>query len=253
MNYIPYITKDFKLALLKMKKSKANFLILDLTRNPGGFSSLADPLLYLMYGYHSFSNKKDWVYVRKISNLLMNKYQTNIENYNKKHNTKYKIGDLTNTFVIKNNKRESKNKLKGKLKKYLAELNRNGFTWIKFINDLNGKAIYSPKVIVLTSTTTNSAAFHFLHSLHCLDKITVIGVAPKQAGNTFMESTSFELSKTKVKGSISNSYQILYNKDNPKSRIYTPNVQLTWKKLKELEFITNAELELALSYIKNKK
>jgi hypothetical protein len=64
---------------------------------------------------------------------------------------------------------------------------------LEYTQDLDGKPIHEPVVIVLTSPQTFSAAYHFTYLLSEIGKTYIVGVPSRQAGNTFMEITNFEL------------------------------------------------------------
>jgi len=109
------------------------------------------------------------------------------------------------------------------------------------------------QVFVLTSPQTFSAAYHFTYFLKKLGRTQIIGVASKQAGNSFMETTNFTLPHTKISGSISNSRQVLF-KHNPKlGKILQPDYQMKWHHFKKYEFDKNAEILKAIEIIENKQ
>lgn len=243
---IPYFSESFRDMLEEMKAHKSKYLILDLTDNPGGYSELAIPALYMMYGDKCFSDEIKTKYIRRISQLYLDKYGQTLDQFNKKNGTNYRVGEYVLPESRTNN--TDSNTLKKRID-YFEKLQKNNFGWKKYIDDLNGKAIYTPEVIVLTSAKTNSAAFHFLNSLYKLDRITVIGTAPMQAGNTPMEGTEFELPHSKTTGSISNSYQVLFPLTDEKAKIFNPDFPLTWQKLREKGMSSTSNIELAVDVI----
>ncbi len=243
---IPYFSGAFRNMLEEMKDQKSEYLILDLSQNVGGYSSLATPALYMMYGDSCFSKTIEWKSVRRISKLYLDKYQITIDQYNNKFGTKFCIGDydVSDFMGI-----QTDNDCKNRRNDYFKNIEKNNYGWGKYIEDLEGKAVYSPKIIVLTSAKTNSAAFHFLYWLHKLDNIIVIGTAPKQAGNTPMEGTPFQLANSGITGSISNSYQILFPMKDEKAEIFTPDFPLNWKDLQEKEMSSTLKIEIAIELI----
>jgi len=247
---MPYFSEAFRNMLDEMKDHKSEYLILDLSDNPGGYSSLVTPALYMMYGDTCFSRAVDRKGVLRVSELFLDKYDITIEEYNKRHGTSFNIGDYNISDFT--DVQTSENCL-DRRKKYLENLVQNGYGWSKYIDDLNGKAIYTPKIIVITSAGTNSAAFHFLYSLYKIDNITVIGTSPKQAGNTPMEGTPLELPNSGITGSISNSYQILFPTNDEKAEIFTPDFPITWQDLQKKEMSSTSTIEIAVEFINNEK
>jgi len=247
---MPYFSEAFRNMLEEMKDHKSEYLILDLSDNPGGYSSLATPALYMMFGDTCFSRSVEGKRVLRISELLLDKYDITIEEYNKRHGTSFNLGDynISNFTDVQTNENCCDRR-----KKYLENLVQNGHGWSKYINDLNGKAIYTPKIIVITSAGTNSAAFHFLYSLYKIDNITVIGTSPMQAGNTPMEGTPLKLPNSGITGSISNSYQILFPMNDEKAEIFIPDFPITWQDLQKKKMSSTSTIEIAIEFINNEK
>jgi len=254
LKQIPYFTESFRNMLTEMQQKNSEYLILDLTANSGGYSDLATSALYLLFGDKCFSPNLEGKYVRRISQLYLDKYNLSLEQFNTNNETDFRLGDYdVSAFSDKTEAGDQdeicyKNRLA-----YFHDLQKNNFGWGKFIDDLDGKPYYTSRIIVLTSTVTNSAAYHFLYRLSRLCKVTVIGVAPKQAGNTPMEGTPFSLPNSKVSGSVSNSYQLLYPWSDEKAKIFTPDFPLSWKDYQERGFSQFTELEIAIELIKSGK
>ncbi len=250
-DHLPYFSEAFRNLLLEMQENKSEYLVLDLTKNPGGYTDMAIPALYMLFGDKAFSNKATWGSVTRISQLFLDKFQTTLDEYNADHEMELSLGDYQ--FFDKQEGEAADTTLVKRRKAYFKKLEKNNYGWGKFIADLDGKPIYTPKIIVLTSAKTNSAAYHFLYKLHRLSDISVVGVAPQQAGNTPMEGTSFTLPLSKLEGSISNGYQMLFPQGHPKVHLFTPDFQMNWKDYKKMNFVPFAELEYALELIEKGK
>lgn len=114
-----------------------------------------------------------------------------------------------------------------------------------------GKPVYTPEhVYVLINPTTFSAAFHYMFYLWKMGA-TVVGTPCKQAPNTYMEVTPFELPRTGLNGSISNALQLFLPVDDPRAEQFTPDLMTTYDDCKRYNFDTNTELLFLLDYIKN--
>ena len=117
----------------------------------------------------------------------------------------------------------------------------------------HGKPVYTPEhVYVLINPTTYSAAFHYAFFLWKMGA-TVVGLPSKQAPNTYMEATPFELPRTKLKGNISNSLQLFMPNDDPRAHQFTPDLMPTYEDYKHYNFDMNTELLFLLDYIKNQE
>lgn len=240
---VPALYEQFYLMLSEMQKSGSKYLIIDLRRNSGGMTPLLGPLLYMLYGDKYLNFDFNATYSVKISALLLRKYGVTLDQYNKIRHSDYVIGDY-NTTVFGNspgNTIAEKEKLEGN--GYLGF----GSDYVKKSRNLNIKA----HIIILTSVHTFSAAYHFTYFLKKMGNATIIGVAPRQRGNTFMENTPIELPETKITGSISNSVQILFKKDREKGKILHPDIEMNWGTFRKYKFDKNAELLEALDFIKN--
>lgn len=254
LKLIPYFTESFRNMLTEMQQKNSEYLILDLTGNSGGYSDLATSALYLLFGDKCFSPDLEGKYVRRISQLYLDKYNVTLDRFNSNNDTDFRLGDYDlSGFSDKTNDGNQDEICYQNRLAYFNDLRKNNFGWDRFISDLEGKPYYTPQIVVLTSTTTNSAAYHFLYRLSRLGNITVIGVAPKQAGNTPMEGTPFSLPNSKVSGSVSNSYQLLYPWSDEKAKIFTPDFPLSWKDYQTRRFSKFTELEIAIELIKSGK
>ena len=243
---IPIFAQVFREVLEKMKTDKAKYLIIDLRANDGGFTPMALTALYMLFGDAYLEKNMDVQFYRIISPLYMKKINVNLEDFNKENNTNYQYGDYPMSF---DSEEESSD---------IAE-RRNQFVdnamggAAGFINDLNGKPVYSPeRIFVITDPGTFSAAFHFAFYLWNMGA-TVIGVPSRQAPNTFMENTPFELPLTKLTGSISNSLQVFLPANDPKAKIFYPDVMLNWNDYKKYGFNKDSDLLYLIDYLKLKK
>lgn len=122
-----------------------------------------------------------------------------------------------------------------------------------YVKDLDGKAIYTPHVIVLCSPTTFSAAFHFMCYLKEIGHATIVGVPSSQAGKTFMESTPFTLPESGIQGSISNSLQCMFPNDSSRDKILIPDFCMKANDFARYSYDVDAELLYALDLISSGK
>lgn len=249
---IPGLYPVFSDLLKSMKDNKSKYLLIDLRENSGGMTPLCQPLCYMMYGDTYLNAEIKAEYNRKLSTLYLKKIGLeSIEQFNERHNTIFALGDFVFDHFF------------GYHKKQAIEEKRKDLSLITYFNGigkeytetLNGIPIYRPQqVIVLTSPTTFSAAYHFMYMLTQIDPgCKVIGVPSRQAGNTYMESTSFSLPHSGLAGSISNSMQLFYPNDPEKGKVYTPDYPMKWEDYRKYDFDENAEILYVLDLIKEGK
>jgi len=248
---IPALYPAFSDLLKTMKEQKLEYLIIDLRRNGGGMTPLCSPLLYMLFGdkYLNYDCKAE--YNRRLSNLQLKKWGLDsIGQYNKGNNTNYLTGDFIFGYFFGSGRNTKPIEEKRKDLSLIAYYRGIGS---EFTKDLNGKPIYEPKIFVLTSPQTFSAAYHFVYFLTQIGKTYIVGVPSRQAGNTFMETTNFELPNTKISGSISNSYQIFYPDDPVKGKVLMPDFAMEWADFAKYDFDSNAEILFVLDLINSNK
>jgi len=247
---IPALYPCFSDLLKNMKEQKSNYLIIDLRHNGGGMTPLCKPLLYMLWGdkYLNYDCKAE--YNRRLSELQLKKWGLDsIAQYNYGNHTNYRLGDFIFGYFFGNGDTRPIEEKRKDLN-LIAYFKGIGSEYTK---DLNGEPIYEPVVIVLTSPQTFSAAYHFVYFLTQIGKTYVVGVPSRQAGNTFMETTNFELPNTKISGSISNSLQIFYPDDPKKGKVLMPDFAMNWNDYAKYNFDTNAEILYILDLINSNK
>lgn len=242
---IPSFSEVFEKMLLEMKKNKSKNLIIDLRGNGGGFTPITIPTLYQMWGDKYFEKAPTFgiKFFRLLSPLYLQKMNISMEqfssitgdlpimlgDYLSDDDTPQELNDENRNMIIDNMMCSIKDHLKAQ----------------------QGKPVYTPEhVYVLINPTTFSAAFHYMFYLWKMGA-TVVGTPCKQAPNTYMEVTPFELPRTKLSGSISNSLQLFLPVDDPRAEQFTPDLMPTYEDYKRYNFDHNTELLFLLDYIKN--
>lgn len=244
----PAISEIFHEMLVEMKKNKSDVLIIDLRGNGGGWTPITLPLIYELYGDRYLQTDMNDEYYKRVSTLLLKKQNMTLDQFNKGWVRNFKLGDYT--FFTPAADEEDKGKdieklrnnfLSGCMSEVKSELEKQ-----------NGIAFYTPgRVYVITDDRTFSAAFHFSYYLWKMGA-TVVGVPCRQAPNTFMEQTPFELPYTKLNGSISNSVQYFFPTSDRRAKVFWPEVMLSYDDYKKYGFDEHAELLYLVDLIKNK-
>ena len=168
-----------------------------------------------------------------------------MEQYNNGNNTDLVTGDF-NTYPFGNLQGDSYD---NKVSQVANGYKGFGGEFIKKSLELK----IQPQIIVLTSINTFSAAYHFAYFLKKLGNATIVGVAPRQAGNSFMESTQIVLPNTNIIGSISNAIQILFKNDKQAGKLLQPDFEMDWNDFSKFKFDKESEVLKAIELIENKK
>lgn len=251
INKIPSLNQFFFKLLSDMKKNKSTHLIIDLRQNSGGWTPITIPTLYMLCGDIYFTYNCNAEYNTRISELYLKKQNMTIEQYNQSRNISLKIGDYQfGNFM--GSEWSPEMSPKERRKKYF-ENNIDFTSGAELMKSQNGVPVYSPKLIVLTSPKTFSAAFHYLFFLKEIADATIVGVAPRQAFNSGMEVTDFTLPNTRLSGSVSNSYQLFMPHDLEKGRILIPDYEISCNIYADFGYDQDAEIRYAVDMIKNKK
>lgn len=242
---VPALYEQFYLLLKEMQDKGSEYLIIDLRNNSGGMTPLTKSLLYTLYGDKYINFDFDATYSIKLSPLFLKKFGITMEQYNKGNNTDLVTGDF-NTYPFGNLQGDS----------YANKVSQVANGYRGFGGEFIKKALelkMHPQIIVLTSINTFSAAYHFAYFLKKLGKATIVGVAPRQAGNSFMQGTQIVLPNTHITGSISNSIQILFKKDKQTGKLLHPDFEMDWNEFKKFNFDKESEVLKSIELIENKK
>lgn len=241
---LPSFTTVFADMLRAMKARKAPTLIIDLRGNSGGFTPIIQPTLYQLFGDRYLRTDMGTDYYQLISPLYLRKINMSLEAYNERYQTSYALGDYT----FGDDERQD-----GETP---VEAARQSFVEGSMSSDkaglraLGGQPLYTPDhVYVLTDCETFSAAFHYAFYLWKMGA-TVVGIPSRQAPNTYMEQTPFELPYTRVKGSISNAIQIFLPAGDKRSRIFYPDLIPSYDDYRKYHFDQQSELLFLLDRIK---
>lgn len=257
---IPSLYEKFYLLTEELVKSKSEYLIIDLRYNSGGSTPLVPPLLYVLYGnqYLNFDFEAEWI--RRISPLYLQQIgMTSIEEYSRT----YRDGKISEEYLFQtfgNYGKDIFGSYSGDMTlEQKNEKIKNGYSGLDGYSGFGAEYVKKTKslndidIIVLTSPNTFSAAYHFTYFLKKLGRTTLVGVAPRQAGNAYMEATRITLPKTQLQGAISNAKQVLFDENSESAKILRPDHEMTWNDFEKYGFDVNAEVLKAIELIESKE
>lgn len=241
---LPSFTEVFSGMLRTMREKNAPTLIIDLRGNSGGFTPITLPTLYQMFGDRYLRTDMGTRYYQLISPLYLRKINMSLEAYNELYRTHYALGDYT----FGNGEAGNEETIEATRQSFVDNGMSSGKEGLRA---LNGVPIYTPsRLYVLTDEKTFSAAFHYAFYLWKMGA-TIVGVPSRQAPNTYMEQTPFELPYTHVKGSISNAMQIFLPANDKRAKIFYPDLIPSYDDYRRYHFDQQAELLFLLDSIKN--
>ena len=247
---IPSFSDEFGKMLQVMKKNKSKNLIIDLQGNSGGFTPITLPTLYQLWGdkYLEEAPRFGIKFIQLFSPLYMKKMNITMEQLNAEmQDYGFILGDYIATSEGDSSPEEITDEYRDRMIEEMTSSVKDK------LMAQHGKPVYTPEhVYVLINPTTYSAAFHYAFFLWKMGA-TVVGLPSKQAPNTYMEATPFELPRTKLKGNISNSLQLFMPNDDPRAHQFTPDLMPTYEDYKHYNFDMNTELLFLLDYIKNQE
>lgn len=247
---IPSFSDEFGKMLQVMKKNKSKNLIIDLRGNSGGFTPITLPTLYQLWGdrYLEEAPRFGIKFIQLFSPLYMKKMNITMEQLNAEmQDYGLILGDYIATSEGDYSPEEITDEYRDRMIEEMTSSVKDK------LMAQHGKPVYTPEhVYVLINPTTYSAAFHYAFFLWKMGA-TIVGLPSKQAPNTYMEATPFELPRTNLKGNISNSLQLFMPNDDPRAHQFTPDLMPTYEDYKHYNFDMNTELLFLLDYIKNQE
>ena len=241
---VPSFAATFRAMLDDMKQAAAPYLIIDLRDNDGGFTTIVYATLYQLYGDRFLETDMGDRFYKLVSPLLLEKNAVTLYELNTLYGASYKLGD----YMFDDGRPDTRT-IEQKRADFVKHIYGGDPSPVA---DLDGEPAYTPeRVFVLTNEGTFSAAFHYAFYLRKMGA-TVVGVPSAQAPNAFMETTPFVLPYTGLKGSISNSVQVFLPGDDPRAKVFWPDIMLSPEDYRRYGFDRHAELLYLMDYLKLK-
>lgn len=246
LNGIPSFVEKGDQVLRQMKSDAMTHLIVDLRGNSGGYTESVFPFFYEMYGDAFYGHRFRSAFVRRVSQLYLDKNHATLEEMRKN------LNDPNLQLGGYHFEEEEPSTAEAERKKVIANYLDKHYSFAKSLEALDGRPVYTPKkIVVLCDANTFSAAFHVMAYFKDMGA-TVVGVPSSQSPNAFMEMTEFVLPESGLRGSISNSVQI-FDPDNPKADVFHPDFEVTYSIFKKYDFDEETPLRYALDLIEEGK
>jgi len=237
---VPSLTETVALLLNEMKRLRMKHLIIDLKSNDGGWSAIAKPMFYMLFGDKFFS--EDPVqFATRISEQYLELFQLELKSLSKNDNTEYELGDLrTELLSIKKTGQERR-------EEYISDLLQDNLSFFAFIENLDGIPLYTPEIYVITDPGTFSAAFDMMFHLWRMGA-KIVGIPPSQSPRTFVDPSPCELPNTRLAVSISRT-AVAYKGAPEVNRIFQIDYPMNWSDFHRYSFDRHSEVLYVLGLI----
>jgi hypothetical protein len=238
---IPCFTQTVTELLSIMRAGDAEYLVVDVRGNGGGWSSLALPLYLFAFGdeYLDYPFPDLWVDVASPQFLELNNWGS--DDLAVHWGPEYGPGDYR--FKTKGRARNS-----GGTAEFIEELRRFDCGLADAFALQGGRPLHRPTVIVLMDTGTFSAAYQLTYVLWRLGAV-LVGVPPAQAGNAFTNAVQVTLPNSRLRGTVARSAQIFFPEVKALGRVLRPTFPMTWSDYARYDFDRNAEVMHVLRLI----
>jgi hypothetical protein len=228
--------KDILDEVVQAVKEKKR-LIVDLRYAHGGNSIILPLFIYTLFGYESLLRMNDYAIVKY--SLL----------YNNTHKTKMNLGyDFTSEDLWLNVRKnispdpQTARLAEAQLSKWLSAMPSLANMGLE--KDWNG--IKGLKICTLTSAETFSAGFDFALALFRAGA-DLVGVAPSQTMNCFIDSLSFKLKHSGIEGQVSSKLDVSFPEKYPTRNLkMTPKIEISYGDLRRNNFDPNTSVKIGL-------
>lgn len=238
---IPSVFEQGTKLLEEMKRRQTPNLIIDLRDNGGGSTPTFVPFMYQLYGDRYFERAKGAEFVQVKSALLLQKYNSSVEEERKK-NPNFRLGEYDFSTNYEGSTPEDRRK------KRLADFDKHDMSFAASLDAQDGKPVYTPRrVLVLCDPGVFSAAFQAMFLLHD-NGAEVVGVPSAQSPNAFMEATPFTLPESHITGTISNGMQ-MFMPETPRANVFQPDFEVSYSTYKKYGFDDDTALRYAVDLL----
>jgi hypothetical protein len=235
-----------------MRDAGTETLLVDLRENRGGNSFFAAILAYYLHGVEAAAELDLGYQVLRYSPLYLANYLTPPEDRRMAIEAAMGNGGYDFSEEREWRRRQRHGLSPEERARAIADTEAEVATapsFERFFQHREGEAMWSPRVIVLTSARTYSAGFDVAAML-VKRGARLVGVPSSQAGNCFIDGLFFTLENSRLLGSISFKWSRLFPEDPERGTVLRPDVELTYDYLRSTGFDPNAAVLLALEDVR---
>lgn len=240
---IPSATECFRNMVMEMKKAGTKKLLVDLRKNSGGNSLMANILVYFLFPEEEIKKASSVFSIKKYSDLYFANYASDsLEKINegRKISLMKEDYDFAEDPYFKNKtlliEKESS------LEKYL----QMAPTFYGEYQSGRHKNYYRPpEFVVISSPWTYSSGYTLMAMLYKLGA-KIVGVPSGQSGNCFGDTLMFQLKNSGLRGFVSYKLFLEFPDDPKLGYLLRPHRELTYADLVRYHFDPNASILVAL-------
>lgn len=240
---IPSATECFRNMVMEMKKAGTKKLLVDLRKNSGGNSLMANILVYFLFPEEEIKKASSAFSIKKYSDLYFANYASDsLEKINegRKISLMKEDYDFAEDPYFKNKtlliEKESS------LEKYL----QMAPTFYGEYQSGRHKNYYRPpEIVVISSPWTYSSGYTLMAMLYKLGA-KIVGVPSGQSGNCFGDTLMFQLKNSGLRGFVSYKLFLEFPDDPKLGYLLRPHRELTYADLVRYHFDPNASILVAL-------
>jgi len=258
---VPSATEVFRDLTVTMAAAKTQTLVVDLRCDTGGTDTMADILVYFLYGLDGLARYRTSWYVHggfsamrySAQHFLISANQT-IEHVNEgRTGVPLRVGDYAfEDYAEAGEAMLAEIEAIGATAAFGSDYEGASTFYDEFIAGTGAGTYCPPNVLVLVSPRTFSSGATTMVALS-LNGATLVGTPSGQSLRAFGNGTLWELDHTGIDGCISRSYFDPYPDDPTRGEIWPVDVPLTYEFLASTGFDPNAGLLLALEWIEQKR
>lgn len=241
---LPSACETFRQLTIEMKKAGTRRLIIDLRKNTGGNSLMANILGYFLFPETEIKKASTTLTIKKYSELYFANYPNDSSekiNEGRKMALAKTDYDFTDDPYFKDRLSPALDKESQKEK------------WLKMIPTFyteyrSGlyKNYYRPaEIIIISSAWTYSSAYTLMSMFYKMGA-KIVGVPSGQAGTCYGDTLSFQLKNTGIRGYVSHKLFVTFPENPELGRLLPPQRELTYEDLVRFQFDPNSSILLAL-------
>lgn len=241
---LPSATETFRQLTIEMKEARSKRLIIDLRKNTGGNSLMANILAYFLFPENEIKQASTSQTIKKLSDLYFANYPNDsLEKINEGRKmalarTDYDFADdpyFQDRFGPALDKESRKENWMKMIPTFYTEYRAGLY-----------KNYYRPaEIIIISSAWTYSSAYTLMAMFYKMGA-KIVGVPSGQAGTCYGDTLNFRLKNTGIIGYVSHKLFVAFPENPELGRLLPPQQELTYEDLVRFRFDPNASILLSL-------
>lgn len=241
---LPSAAEEFLSLLTTMKTTGSKNLVVDLRRDDGGSSAMAEILVYFLYGEATL--RAVWSRSNEVTRYSVLYFDLHPDESIDRTDRNRTVASATGDYDFSRDHRFTGPWSASQLQRMFDDRIHSMPSFERLV--LTGKygGFFTPsQVTVLVSPRTFSAGYTLMRYLHLAGAV-LIGTPSGQAGNAFGSILEFELKHSALKGYVSHKYYEDFPRDPVKGQLLRPDFVMPYSRFLDYRADPNAEVRYAL-------